>query len=50
MEFDSYMVSEDDLSIKDGVIYRLLEVDNRLYLPVEVQIRILISSADVLHS
>jgi heme/copper-type cytochrome/quinol oxidase subunit 2 len=44
------MLSESDLSIKEGTIYRLLEVDERLWLPSEAQIRILISSADVLHS
>ena len=29
---------------------RLLEVDNRLYVPVETHIRVLITSSDVLHS
>jgi len=29
---------------------RLLEVDNRLILPIETSIRILITSTDVLHS
>jgi cytochrome c oxidase subunit 2 len=45
--FDSYMVLEDDLP--EGGL-RLLEVDNRLYLPVNTPIRMLITSADVLHS
>jgi heme/copper-type cytochrome/quinol oxidase subunit 2 len=45
--FDSYMVTEDDLSV-GGL--RLLEVDNRIILPVETSIRLLITSADVLHS
>jgi heme/copper-type cytochrome/quinol oxidase subunit 2 len=29
---------------------RLLEVDNRMILPINKQIRILITSADVIHS
>lgn len=45
--FDSYMVADEDLSDKTA---RLLEVDNKLYLPVETNIRVLVSSADVLHS
>lgn len=45
--FDSYMIADDDL--QKGML-RLLEVDNRLYLPVEVNIRLLITSGDVLHS
>jgi heme/copper-type cytochrome/quinol oxidase subunit 2 len=30
--------------------FRLLEVDNRLYLPIKTHLRLLITSADVLHS
>jgi len=30
--------------------FRLLEVDNKLILPIETQIRILVTSMDVLHS
>jgi len=44
--FDSYMIPEDDLE-KGGL--RLLEVDNRVVLPVNTHIRILVTSADVLH-
>jgi len=29
---------------------RLLDVDNRVYLPVETNVRVLITAADVLHS
>jgi len=29
---------------------RLLDVDNKLFLPVETNIRVLITAADVLHS
>ncbi len=47
LRFDSYMVLEEDLYV--GAL-RLLEVDSRIILPVKVHIRILITSADVLHS
>jgi cytochrome c oxidase subunit 2 len=42
------MVSEIDLKITNGL--RLLEVDNRLLLPIEKQMRLFITSTDVLHS
>jgi cytochrome c oxidase subunit 2 len=45
--FDSYMIQTEDL-LKG--YYRLLEVDNRVVLPKNTHIRILITSADVLHS
>jgi cytochrome c oxidase subunit 2 len=45
--FDSYMLSTSDLV--EGQ-FRLLEVDNRLYLPIKTHLRLLITSADVLHS
>jgi len=45
--FDSYIVAEDDLSL-GGL--RLLEVDHRVKLPTNQHIRVLVSSADVLHS
>jgi len=44
--FDSYMVPEEDL-VKGEL--RLLEVDRRVVLPIETHIRLLITSADVLH-
>ena len=47
ISFDSYMLPEEDLPFGG---FRLLEVDNRLYLPVKSSIRLLITSADVLHS
>nr|YP_003856710.1 cytochrome c oxidase subunit II [Stichopus sp. SF-2010]YP_009989804.1 cytochrome c oxidase subunit II [Stichopus monotuberculatus]YP_010370162.1 cytochrome c oxidase subunit II [Stichopus ocellatus]ADL59790.1 cytochrome c oxidase subunit II [Stichopus sp. SF-2010]QNN01406.1 cytochrome c oxidase subunit 2 [Stichopus monotuberculatus]UOU95596.1 cytochrome c oxidase subunit 2 [Stichopus ocellatus] len=47
IEFDSYMVPTSDLEVGQP---RLLEVDNRLVLPFQNPIRILVSSADVLHS
>ena len=45
--YDSYMIPEEDLELGDP---RLLEVDNRLVLPINTHIRLLVSSADVLHS
>lgn len=47
LTFDSYIIPTQDL--KPGEL-RLLEVDNRVVLPIELTIRILISSEDVLHS
>lgn len=47
LTFDSYIIPTQDL--KPGEL-RLLEVDNRLVLPMEMTIRMLISSEDVLHS
>jgi heme/copper-type cytochrome/quinol oxidase subunit 2 len=41
----------DDIIFEDVLRKkRLLEVDNRLYLPIETNIRILLTSTDVLHS
>jgi len=42
------MLSDDQLTKQNS--QRLLEVDNKLYLPIETNIRLLITSADVLHS
>ena len=47
VNFDSYMLPDDDLVLGQ---LRLLEVDNRLILPIEINIRLLITSGDVLHS
>nr|UBF43856.1 cytochrome c oxidase subunit 2 [Comaster schlegelii]UGV21714.1 cytochrome c oxidase subunit 2 [Comaster schlegelii] len=47
LDFDSYMVSLSDLSVG---FPRLLEVDNRVVVPVQNSIRVLVSSSDVLHS
>ena len=46
IKFDSYMTGICDLKIGT---FRLLEVDNRLVLPINTHIRLLITSADVLH-
>lgn len=47
INFDSYMVPEDELGVGE---LRLLEVDNRVVLPVNTHLRILVTAADVLHS
>lgn len=49
INFDSYMLTEDALK-EEGKLLRLLEVDNRLALPIRTNIRVLITAADVLHS
>lgn len=46
LSFDSYMVATGDL---DKGQLRLMEVDNRLVLPVGAHIRIIVSSGDVIH-
>nr|WIM50659.1 cytochrome c oxidase subunit II [Conus ventricosus] len=47
IEFDSYMVPTDELEVGD---FRLLEVDHRVVLPTQTDIRVLVTSADVIHS
>jgi cytochrome c oxidase subunit 2 len=47
LNFDSYMLSTNDL-VKGS--FRLLEVDNRVVLPIKTHIRLLVTAADVLHS
>jgi heme/copper-type cytochrome/quinol oxidase subunit 2 len=41
------MIPEEDLEFGQ---LRLLEVDNRMIVPINTHIRIIISAADVLHS
>lgn len=47
LNFDSYIIPID--SIAKGS-FRLLEVDNRVILPINTVVRYIITSADVLHS
>nr|QPO06419.1 cytochrome c oxidase subunit II [Anopheles vaneedeni] len=47
LEFDSYMVPTNELEMNG---FRLLDVDNRIVLPMNNQIRILVTATDVLHS
>nr|QUJ10059.1 cytochrome c oxidase subunit II [Tubifex tubifex] len=47
VEFDSYMIPTDDLQLGE---FRLLEVDNRMVIPMQLEIRLLVTAADVIHS
>nr|YP_010598269.1 cytochrome oxidase subunit 2 [Psychotria serpens]UIG86769.1 cytochrome oxidase subunit 2 [Psychotria serpens] len=47
LTFDSYMIPEDDPELGQS---RLLEVDNRVVVPAKTHLRIIVTSADVLHS
>lgn len=47
LAFDSYMIKESEL---DSGTFRLLEVTNRVVLPIKTHIRLLVTAADVLHS
>nr|YP_010737557.1 cytochrome c oxidase subunit II [Ctenocephalides orientis]WEQ71692.1 cytochrome c oxidase subunit 2 [Ctenocephalides orientis] len=47
ISFDSYMIPSNELNLNS---FRLLDVDNRIILPINSQIRILITATDVLHS
>ena len=47
VEFDSYMVPEAELKLGDR---RMLEVTESVVLPVNTYVRVLVTSADVLHS
>nr|AQP27337.1 cytochrome c oxidase subunit 2 [Labiotermes sp. BRA029] len=47
LEFDSYMVQQDDHQMNT---FRLLDTDNRIVLPMNSPIRMIVTAADVLHS
>uniref|UniRef100_A0AB39A6P4 Cytochrome c oxidase subunit 2 n=1 Tax=Demicryptochironomus spatulatus TaxID=3231394 RepID=A0AB39A6P4_9DIPT len=47
IEFDSYMTPQNEMNLDT---FRLLDVDNRIILPINNQIRILVTATDVLHS
>jgi cytochrome c oxidase subunit 2 len=47
IEFDSYMIPESDLELGQ---FRLLEVDNRVIVPTDTHIRLIVTGADVIHS
>nr|YP_009493552.1 cytochrome c oxidase subunit II [Cryptonome barbada]AWN55967.1 cytochrome c oxidase subunit II [Cryptonome barbada] len=47
LEFDSYMVPTNELMEGD---FRLLEVDNRAVFPMQTEIRVMVTAADVIHS
>nr|AIL54889.1 cytochrome c oxidase subunit II [Spirobrachia sp. YL-2014] len=47
LEFDSYMIPTNELSSGE---FRLLEVDHRMVIPMQTEIRLLVTAADVIHS
>nr|YP_010952504.1 cytochrome c oxidase subunit II [Neogurelca himachala]WMQ52759.1 cytochrome c oxidase subunit II [Neogurelca himachala] len=47
IEFDSYMIPSNELNLSN---FRLLDVDNRIILPMNNQIRIMVTATDVIHS
>nr|UVN15304.1 cytochrome oxidase subunit 2 [Nasonia longicornis] len=47
---DFKMINFDSFMIKDSNMFRLLDVDNRMILPYNTQVRMLINSTDVIHS
>lgn len=47
IEIDSYIIPTTDLTPGE---YRLLEVDNRIVLPIQIEIRVLVTAADVIHA
>ena len=47
VEFDAYIIPTNEL---ENSIFRLLDVDTRIVVPFNIHVRILISSADVLHA
>lgn len=47
IQFDSYILPTSELSEGE---FRLLEVDNRIVVPIKLEIRILVTAADVIHS
>nr|ALO71059.1 cytochrome c oxidase subunit 2 [Aleocharinae sp. 6 EF-2015] len=47
IEFDSYMIPTNEMK---PYSFRLLDVDNRIVIPFNAQIRMLVTAADVLHS
>src|ERR1700760_1585386 len=47
IEFDSYMVPEAELELGQ---FRLLDVDNKMVIPADTHIRLIVSSTDVIHS
>lgn len=46
IEYDSYMIPESDLELGQ---FRLLDVDQKVIIPVDTHIRLIVTAADVLH-
>jgi len=44
--FDSYL----DAEVEETSAFRMLKVDNEIYLPIQTDLRLLVTSSDVIHS
>ena len=49
LSFDSNMIPDEDIDVAKGQV-RLLEVDNRVVVPADTTIRLLMTAEDVLHN
>jgi cytochrome c oxidase subunit 2 len=47
IEFDSYMIPDESLELGQ---FRLLDCDNKVVIPVDTHIRLIVTGADVIHS
>nr|YP_010708870.1 cytochrome c oxidase subunit II [Matsumuraeses phaseoli]WCR51102.1 cytochrome c oxidase subunit II [Matsumuraeses phaseoli] len=47
IQFDSYMIPQNEMNVSN---FRLLDVDNRIVIPMNNQIRIMVTATDVIHS
>nr|ABY55873.1 cytochrome oxidase subunit II [Pterostichus nr. californicus KWW-1] len=47
LEFNSFLISSNEMENNN---FRLLDVDNRIILPFNAQIRVLVTATDVIHS
>nr|YP_010733844.1 cytochrome c oxidase subunit II [Atteva charopis]WEG93567.1 cytochrome c oxidase subunit 2 [Atteva charopis] len=47
IQFDSYMIPNNELNLNS---FRLLDVDNRTIIPMNNQIRVMVTASDVIHS
>lgn len=47
IEFDSYMIPDSDLELGQ---FRILDVDNKVVIPVDTHIRLIVTGSDVIHS
>ena len=47
IEFDSYMIPESDLELGQ---FRLLDVDNKVIVPTDTHVRLIVTSAEVIHT
>nr|YP_010516246.1 cytochrome c oxidase subunit II [Atteva aurea]UXL88406.1 cytochrome c oxidase subunit II [Atteva aurea] len=47
IQFDSYMIPMNEMNLDN---FRLLDVDNRIIIPMNNQIRVMVTASDVIHS